>query len=78
MSMNFSTELVTIFYPCTVCWQGTGLEITSVKDKKHPCTRTQTDRTDYPFTVPQFQGCVLFDIQLPRWQPNYVSNISAT
>ena len=40
MSMNFNTELVTIFYPCTVCWQGTGIEITSVKDKKHTHTHT--------------------------------------
>lgn len=60
MSMNVNTELVTIFYPCTVCWQGTGIEITNVKDKQH--AHTHTHRTEYPFTVPQFQGCVLFNI----------------
>lgn len=44
MSMNFNTELVTIFYPCTVCWQGTGIEITSVKDKKHTHTHSETEQ----------------------------------
>ena len=42
MSMNVNTELVTIFYPCTVCWQGTGIEITNVKDKQHAHTHTHT------------------------------------
>jgi hypothetical protein len=43
MSMNFNTELVTIFYPCTLRWQGSGIEITSVKDKNHTHTHTLRD-----------------------------------